>query len=95
LSHRKLQEVLQETLQALNVEDPMTHKFAKIPANPQQMCPVQDKGCTVYRNLVNIRRYKNTGNPTSRQNPTIHTPQVPGATAKYSSVSYAQAVAGI
>jgi hypothetical protein len=39
--------------------------------------PANYKGCTVYRNLVNIR-YKNNGNPTSRQNPIIiHTPQLP------------------
>jgi hypothetical protein len=38
--------------------------------------PANYKGCTVYRNLVNIK-YKNNGNPASRQNPTIvHTPQM-------------------
>jgi hypothetical protein len=47
--------------------------------------------------LVNIK-YKNTGNPTSRQNPTIiHTTQVSDQqqNTHQNAVSYAQVVAGI
>jgi hypothetical protein len=58
--------------------------------------PANYKGCTVYRDLVNIR-YKNTGNPTSRQNPTIIHTQAPDQQQNIhrNAVSYAQVVAGI
>jgi hypothetical protein len=59
--------------------------------------PANYKGCTVYCDLINIR-YKNNGNPTSRQNPTIvHTPQVLDEKQNIhrNAVSYAQVAAGI
>jgi hypothetical protein len=78
----------------------MTQKIAKNPAT-RVLCkgdhPANYKGRTLYHDLVNIR-YKNNGNPISRQNPTIvHTPQVLDEQqhTHRNAVSYAQVAAGI
>jgi hypothetical protein len=59
--------------------------------------PANYKGCTVNCDLGNLR-YKNNGNPTSRQNPTIvHTPHVldEQQNTYRNAVSYAQVAAGL